>query len=324
MKMRLPAVSIAALGLFASLPAFAADYHALKEIPIGGQGGFDYLLADAANHRLYVSHGASAVVIDTDTDTIIGSVSNTPGIHGIALVPELGLGFTSNGREAKASAFDLKTLETKAKIDTGANPDAILFEPGQQEIYTFNGRGNSVTVIDPKKLAVVTTISLGDGKPESAVADVKAGRVYDNLENKNEIAVIDTKSHAVVAHWPIAPAGGASGMAFDADNHLIFIGCSEPPVMEMIDASTGKVVGSVPIGTGVDANAFDPATKLAFASCGDGTTTIAHEDAPDKLTVVQKLTTQRGARTMTLDTKTHKIYMAVGQGESFKVLSYGM
>ena len=326
MKTQISSFALAA-GLLgtASLAAHAADYHALKEITIGGQGRFDYLTVDAANRRLYVSHGSSAVVIDIDKDTIIGSISNTPGIHGIAFIPDLGIGFTSNGGESKVSLFDLKTLETKTKIETGANPDWIMYEPGQGEVYTFNGRGNSSTVIDPKAAKVVATIPLG-GKPETAVADPRVGRVYDNIEDKNSIAVIDTKTHTVVANWPIAPGGGASGMAFDAEHHRIFIGCSEPPVMEMIDSASGKVVGSVPIGAGVDANAFDPGTQLAFASCGGsgGTVTIAHEDAPDKLTIVQTLKTQPGARTMTVDTKTHKIYLAVGQNESFKVLVYGM
>jgi len=326
MKTRILPIFSAAVSLFvgASSSVTAADYHSLGEIPIGGSGRFDYLLADSANRRLYVSHGSSAVVIDLDSQKILGSVTNTPGIHGIAVVSDLGIGFTSNGGESKVSKFDLKTFETKVKITTGANPDYIFFEPGQQEIYTFNGRGNSSTVIDPKTDKVVATIPL-PGKPETAAADSKAGRIYDNIETKNEIAVIDTKTHAVVAEWPIAPGGGASGMAFDTEHHRLFIGSSEPALMEMIDSSNGKVVQTVPIGDGVDANAFDPGTQLAFASCGgSGTVTIAHEDGPDKLTVVQTLTTQRGARTMTVDTKTHKIYLAAGADASFKVLVYGM
>ncbi len=315
------AAGLAALG---GTTGHAADYKFLKDIPIGGQGRFDYLMADSANRRLYVSHGTTAVVIDLDSEKVVGSVSNTPGIHGIAVVSDLGIGFTSNGSESKVSVFDLKTLETKTKISTGQNPDWIMYEPGQGEIYTFNGREGSSTVIDPKTLKVVATIPLG-GKPETAAADPKAGKIYDNLEDKNSIAVIDTKTHAVTATWPIAPGGGASGMAFDVEHHRIFIGCAEPPVMEMIDSQSGKVVGSVPIGAGVDANAFDPGTQLAFASCGgSGTVTIAHEDGPDKLTTVQTLQTQRGARTMTVDTKTHKIYLAVGQNDTFKVIVYGM
>ena len=170
-------------------------------------------------------------------------------------------------------------MKTISKVDTGANPDAILYEPGQQEIYTFNGRGNSATVIEAKTGKIVATVPLS-GKPEAAVADPKAGRVYCNIENKNEIAVIDTKTHQVTATWSIAPGEEASGMAFDAEHHRLFIGCHNK-LMEMIDSTNGKIVASVPIGDGVDGNAFDPGTQLAFSSNGDGTVTIAHEDAPD-------------------------------------------
>ena len=304
-----------------TLSGMAADYHALKEIPIGGAGGFDYLTIDPASHRLFVSHGTKVVVIDLEKGTVTGEIADTPGIHGIALAPELKRGFTSNGREGKASIFDLTTLQTLSKVGTGANPDAILYEPGQQEVYTFNGKASSATVFEAKTGKVVATIPLA-GKPEFAVCDVKAGRIYNNLENKSEVAVIDTKSHQVVNTWPIAPGEEASGMAIDLEHHRLFLGCGNK-LMVMMDSASGKVMGSVPIGDGVDANAFDAETQLAFSSNGEGTVTIAHEDSPDKLTVVQTLTTQKGARTMVLDEKTHNIYLAVGSGESFKVLVYG-
>src|SRR5260221_8988737 len=299
-----------------------ADYHALKEIPVGGAGGFDYLTVDSTARRLYVSHGTKVVVIDIEKDAVIGEVTDTPGIHGIAIAPDLKRGFTRNGREAKASVFDPETLKPLSKGETGPNPDAILYEPGQQEVYTFNGRGNNSTVIEGRTGKVVATIALS-GKPEFATADPKAGRVYCNIENKSEIVVIDTKSHQVVNHWPIAPGEEASGMAIDVEHHRLFSGCHNK-LMVMMDNTNGKVVASVPIGDGVDANAFDPGTQLAFSSNGEGTVTIAHEDSPDKLTVVQTLKTQRGARTMTLDPKTHKIYLPVGSGDSFKILVYGM
>ena len=303
-------------------PAQGADYRILKEIPIGGAGGYDYLTVDPAARRLYVSHGTKAVVVDLEKGAVVGEIADTPGIHGIALAPELKRGFTSNGREAKVTMFDLDTLKTLSKIETGPNPDAILYEPSQQEVYAFNGRGNSASVIDAKSGKVVTTILLG-GKPESGVADSKAGRVYCNIENKSEIVEIDVKTHQVLNHWPIAPGQEASGMAIDLDHHRLFIGCDNK-LMEMIDYTTGKVVGSVPIGEGVDGNAFDPATQLAFSSNGgEGTLTIAHEDSPTKLTVVQTLKTQRGARTIALDTKTHNVYLPVGSGENFKVLVCG-
>jgi YVTN family beta-propeller protein len=299
----------------------AGDYHALKEIAIGGAGGFDYLTVDTDARRLYVSHGTKVVVIDLEKGTVAGEIADTPGIHGIAIAPDLKRGFTSNGREAKASIFELDTLKLITKVATGPNPDAIVYESGQQEVYTFNGRGNSATVIDAKTGNVVTTIPLS-GKPEFAVSDAKAGRIYCNLENKSEITAIDTKAHKVIASWPIAPGEKASGMAFDLEHQRLFIGCDNH-LMEMIDAGNGKVVATVPIGDGVDANAFDPGTQLAFSSNGEGNVTIAHEDSPSKLTVVQTLKTQKGARTMALDPKTHNIYLAVGSGETFKVLVYG-
>jgi len=299
-----------------------ADYHALKEILVGGAGGFDYLTVDSTSRRLYVSHGTKVIVIDIEKDAVIGEVTDTPGIHGVAIAPDLKRGFTSNGREAKASVFDPETLKTLSKVETGPNPDAILYEPGQQEVYTFNGRGNNSTVFEGKTGKVVATIALS-GKPEFATADPKAGRVYCNIENKSEIVVIDTKSHQVVNHWPIAPGEEASGMAIDVEHHRLFSGCHNK-LMVMMDNTNGKVVASVPIGDGVDANAFDPGTQLAFSSNGEGTVTIAHEDSPDKLTVVQTLKTQRGARTMSLDPKTHRIYLAVGSGDTFKILVYGM
>ncbi len=311
-------------------------YHLIKEIPVGGEGGWDYLTVDSAAQRLYVSHGTKVVVIDLAKGQVAGEITNTPGIHGIAIAPDLGLGVTSNGREDKAGIVDLKTLQTLSKVDTGKNPDSMLYEPAQKEAYLFNGRGQSATVVDVKGGKVVATIPL-DGKPEFAQADPAAGRVYNNLEDKSKVAVIDTKSHQVITNWPIAPGEEASGMAIDLKNHRLFLGCGNK-LMVMMDSTNGKVIASVPIGQGVDANAFDPGTGFAFASCGDGTTTIAHEDAPDKLTVVQTLETQRGSRTMALDPKTHKIYLAAAKFEapaegqrrgkmvpnSFKILVYGM
>jgi len=317
-------------------------YHFIKEIPVGGDGGWDYLTVDSAGQRLYVSHGTKVVVIDLAKDQVVGEITNTPGVHGIAIAHDLGLGVTSNGRENKAGIVNLKTLQTLSKVDTGQNPDGMLYEPGRKEAYLFNGRGQSATVVDVKAGKVVATIPL-DGKPEFAQADSKAGCVYDNLEDKNEVAVIDTKSHQVITNWPIAPGEEASCMAIDLKNHRLFLGCGGSKTMVMMDSTSGKVITSVPIGQGVDANAFDAGTGFAFASCGDGTTTIAHEDTPDKLTVVQTLETQRGSRTMALDPKTHKIYLAAAQFEAptnqatatprqrprmipgtFKILVYGM
>lgn len=311
-------------------------YHFIKEIPIGGNGGWDLLTVDSAAQRLYVSHGTEMVVVDLAKDQVCGEITNTPGVHGIAIAPELGLGVTSNGRENKAGIVDLKTLQTLSKVDTAQGPDSMLYDPAQKEAYVLCGRGQAATVVDVKGAKVVATIPLG-GQPEFAQADPEAGRVYDNLEDKSEVAVIDTKAHTVVNRWPIAPGEEASGMAIDVKNHRLFLGCRNK-LMVMMDNTDGKVLASVPIGQGVDANAFDPGTQLAFASCGDGTTTIAKEETPDKLTVVQTLQTQRGSRTMTIDPTTHKIYLAAAKFEvpaegerrgrmvpgSFKILVYGM
>src|ERR1700737_2353394 len=279
---------IVLLALVGSLHGQAQEgpYHFAKEIPVGGEGGWDYLSVDPAAHRLYVSHGTKIVVIDTQANKLAGEIADTPGVHGFAIAADLGRGFSSNGRENKASIVDLKTLKTLQKVDTGENPDAILYEPVHHEVYTFNGRGKSATVFDAQSGKVVATIPL-EGKPEFAQTDPKAGKIYVNIEDLNAIKVIDTGSHAVTATWPIAPGVTASGMAIDLENHRLFIGCDNK-LMLMIDSTNGKVVYSVPIGEGVDSNWFDPATKLAFSSNGDaGTVTIAHEESPALLKVVQ-------------------------------------
>jgi DNA-binding beta-propeller fold protein YncE len=327
-------------GIFGLLTATVcrADgpYHFIKEIPVGGEGFWDYLSVDSAAERLYVSHGTKVVVIDLAKDQVCGEITNTPGVHGVAVASDLGLGVTSIGRENKAGIVDLKTLQTLATVDTAEGPDGYTYDSGRDEAYLFCGRARAASVVDVKAAKVVATVPLG-GRPEFAQADPAAGRVYDNLEDKSEVAAIDTKSHQVVTNWPIAPGESASGMAIDTKNHRLFLGCDNQ-WMVMMDSENGKVLASVPIGEGVDANAFDPGTKLAFASCGRrGTTTIAREDG-DKLTVIQTLQTAPGARTMALDPTTHKIYLATAKFEpsapgerrppmipgTFKILVYGM
>jgi DNA-binding beta-propeller fold protein YncE len=316
MKTQISKLLIATVAGFFVALSCAADgpYHYLTQIPIGGDGGWDYLSIDPIAHRLYVSHATEVVVIDLENNQIVGEITNTPGIHGVALAPELGLGVTSNGRENKGGIVDLKTLQTLSKVDTSDGPDGMMYNPAHQEAYLFCGRAHAATVIDVKNQKVVATIPL-NGKPEFAQPDPKANRIYDNLEDKSEVAVIDADAHTVITNWPIAPGESASGMAIDVKNHRLFLGCDNQ-MMVMMDSANGNVITSVPIGEGVDANAFDPGTQLAFASCGDGTTTIAHEDSPDKLTVIQKLATQRGARTMALDPTTHNIYLATAQFET--------
>jgi DNA-binding beta-propeller fold protein YncE len=325
--------------LLASASADPTPYHFLKEIPIGGEGGWDYLSCDATAHRLYVTHGTKVVVIDTEMDAIVGEVADTAGVHGFTLAPDLGLGFSSNGKENKASVVDLKTLKTLAKVETGGDPDAILYAFGEYEVYTFNGHGQTSTVFSAKSNKVVATIPL-PGDPEFAAYDSSEELVYDNIEDKNEVVVIDANSHKVVHTWPLTGGGKPTGMAIDPAHHRLFIGCRDPQVMLMVDANDGKVLASLPIHSGVDATAFDSGTQLAFASTKEGIVTIAHEDG-DKLTLVQELTTAPGARTMALDVATHKIYLATAQFEplpsnapagtrpkpidgTFKILVYGM
>jgi len=286
-------------------------YKFVTEIPIGGEGGWDILTIDSNAQRLYLSHATKVVVVDLSKNTIAGEIGDTPGVHGFVAVPELQRGFSSNGKEAKSSVVDLNTLKTISKIDTGQGPDAIVYEPKRREVYVFNHTGNSATVIDAKTAKVVATISL-DGSPEFAAVDENAGRVYCNIEDKSEVAAIDTTKHEVVAKWPLAPGEEPSGIALDATHHHLFSGCHNK-MMTMLDTETGKVVANVLIGAGVDGCAFDDASHLAFASCGDGTTTIAKEEAPDKLTVVQTLKTERGARTMAIDPKTRRIYLPTAQ-----------
>jgi DNA-binding beta-propeller fold protein YncE len=338
--MRHAMVVLAVLSVAAGSSLHGQDgpYHAGKEIAVGGEGGWDYLNIDPAAHRLYVSHATHAVVIDTTVGKVVGDIPDTPGIHGIAIAADLGRGFTSNGRENKASIFDLKTLKLIQKVDTGENPDAILYEPAKKEIYTMNGRGKSATVIDAQSGKVVATIPL-EGKPESGQADSKAGKVYVNIENMNAIQVIDTATHTVTATWPVAPGEAATGMAFDPATHRLFVGCDNK-LMLMLDSTTGKVIYSVPVGEGVDSTWFDPATKLVFTSNGEsGTVTVAREESPSLLKVVQTLKTRPGARTMALDPSTHTIYLAATDYEpqpasvkgrpkavvgTFRVLTYQM
>jgi YVTN family beta-propeller protein len=286
-------------------------YKFLNEIPIGGEGGWDILTIESATSRLYLSHATKVVVVDLNKNTIAGEIADTPGVHGFMPVAEFERGFSSNGKEAKSSVVDLTTLKTISKVDTGESPDAIVYEPQHHEVYIFNHKGNSVTVVDAKEAKVVATIPLGGG-PEFAVVDQAAGRVYCNIEDKSEVAVIDVAKHEVVARWPIAPGEEASGIALDAAHHRLFSTCHNK-MMTMLDTQSGKVVGTAPIGSGVDGAAFDDSTQLVFASCGEGVTNILKEETPDKLTVVQTLKTERGARTMALDPKTHRIYLPTAQ-----------
>ena len=296
--------------LFGAGVLHAADpnYQIIKEVHIGGEGGWDYLIADPSAHRLYVSHATKIVVTDTDTGEVIGEIIDTPGVHGIALAPELGRGFTSNGRSNSSTIVDLKTLKPIGTVQTGANPDSIRYLPDRREVWTFNHTGGSITAFDPMSARVIATIDVG-GQLEEAVEDASENRVYVNVEDKGAIAVVDSRTHTLVATWPLAGCEGPTGLAFDAKNHLLLSACDGR--MMVTDSRSGKTLTSFPIGDRVDGNGFDPATGLAFASSGTGVLTIAHEDAPNKFTVVQTVKTQPSGRTMWLDPTTHRIYVPV-------------
>jgi len=244
------------------------------------------------------------MVIDTESGKQIGDIADTPGVHGIALAKDLGRGFTSNGREGTVSMFDLETLKTSSKIKVGDNPDAILYDPATQRVFTFNGRSHDSTVIDAAKGTVLGTIKL-HGKPEFAVSDEKGG-VFVNIEDTSEIQSLDPDKMQVKSTWPLAPCDGPSGLAMDRKNRRLFSGCDK--LMAIVNADTGKVVSTQPICDGVDATAYDDEQGLAFASCHDGNMTILHQDSADKYSVAQTVPTQKGARTMALDQKSHFAY----------------
>ena len=317
-------------GVFASLSMHAQTYVLDKTIALPGDAGYDYVSIDKVNHRLYVAHGTMVNVIDLETEKPVGVIANLKGIHGIAIVNKSNRGFISDGRADAVVAFDLRTLKTIATIPVGAKgPDGIIYDPFSDRVFCFNGDSNNSSVIDPNTLKKIGTVALG-GAPEFAVADGK-GKIYNNLEDKNSLDVIDTKTLKVVNNYPLAPCGGPTGIALDGEHHRLFSVCRQNKGMSVIEERTGKVITTLPIGAGVDAVTYDPGTKLIFCSCGDGTTTIIKQESPDKYSVIQTLKTPVRAKTMALDTKTHKIYLSVAEFKqgtrkalpgTFKVLVY--
>lgn len=290
----------------------AVGYRVVKTIPVGGDAGWDYLAVQPEAHRLFVSHGTHVVVIDLARDTVIGDIANTPGVHGIAFAPELGRGFTSNGRDSSVTVFDLNTLAEIGRVAVPArNPDAIFYDPGSKRVFTFNGGSASVTAIDAATGQVVGSAPLG-GKPESATTD-GSGRIFVNIEDKGEVVAFDPRTLAILSRWSIAPCEEPTGIAIDVAHHRLFSGCGGNAMMTVLDTQTGRMVATIPAGQGIDAAAFEPATGLAFVSSGDGLLTVIHEDSPDTFTVVDRATTQRSGRTMALDPATHRVYVSVAK-----------
>ena len=285
---------------------WAAGYHVIKTYKVGGDGGWDYLTFDKASNRLFISRSTHVIVMDADSGKVVGDIPDTPGVHGIALAPEFGRGFVSNGRENTVSVFELSSLKVLSKIKVGENPDAILYDPASKRVFTFNGHSHDVTAIDAAKSTVLGTIKV-DGKPEFAVSDEK-GEIFVNIEDKSELMALDPNKLEVKARWPLAPCEEPSGLAIDRKNRRLFSGCGNK-LMSVVDADSGKLITTLPIGDGVDANAFDPETGLAFASCGEGVLTVVHEDSANKFSVVENVPTERGARTMTLDPDKHRVFL---------------
>ena len=302
---------ILALAAVAAAAPPANEYKVTKKVVLGGDGGWDYVTVDSKARRVYVARATRVMVLDADSGTLISEIPNTPGVHGVALVPDLGRGVASNGRENTALVFDLKTLAEIKRVPTGTNPDAITYDPASHRVFTFNGRSGDATAIDPAEGTAMGTVALG-GKPEAAVFDGE-GHIWVNIEDKSEVVLFDSKSLTVKSRWPLAPCEEPTGLAFDKRHHRLFAGCGNK-MMAVMDSETGKVVATVPTGPGVDGTAFDPETQLAFSTNGgDGTLTVVHEDSPDKYTVVQTVETGRGARTIALDPTTHTIYTVTAQ-----------
>ena len=296
----------AAIVGFAAARPEAAGYHLVKKVVLGGEDGWDYIGVDSVSHQVFVPRHTHVMVVDPD-GKVVGDIPNTGWAHGIDFAPELKRGFTSNGVAASLTIFDLGTLQTVNTVKIpDRNPDDLVYDPGSKRVFTFNNApDNDATAIDAMTAKVVGSLTLG-GKPEAGQAD-GMGQIYVNVPSKSEVVVFDSNKLEVVARWPTAPCEGPSALAIDAAHRRLFAGCHNK-MMAMINADTGKVVATVPIGQGVDANKFEPGTGFAFSSCGDGTITVAHEDSPDKLTVVQTIATEDGARTMALDTNNHNIY----------------
>jgi DNA-binding beta-propeller fold protein YncE len=319
-----------AAGLLSALALLAPDagaqaqpaapgYHVVKKIGPGGEGGWDYLTIDAKARRLYITRFNRVMVLDLDKGTPIGEIAPTPGVHGVALVPPRDRGFISNGGDSTVTVFDLPTLREVARIKVGKRPDAIVYDPASDRVFTFNAGGGDATAIDAAGEKVVGTVALG-GKPEFAVADGQ-GHVYVNLEDKSEVLELDARKLAVTQRWPLAPGKEPTGLAMDRGRRRLFSSCHNGK-MVILDADSGRVLATPPIGKGTDACIFDPDTGLAFSSNGDGTLTVVRDDGKGGYEVAETVTTQAGARTMALDPKTHNLYLVTAKPKPGQRRSY--
>jgi YVTN family beta-propeller protein len=306
-------ISLLMLALALPLAAHAADapkYHILRHMAVGGDGGWDYLTFDPTGHRLFIARSTRVMVVDLAAGQLAAEIVNTPGVHGVALVPDAGQGYASNGRENTVTVFDLKDLHETARIKVGDTPDAIVYDPFSKRVFTFNAKSKDTTAIDVATGKVAGTIPLG-GKPEFSVSDGK-GHMYVNNEDKSEIVEFDPQALKETHRWKLTGCESPSGLAMDRKNRRLFAGCDNKK-MAVMNADSGAVIATLPIGDGVDANAFDPETMLAFSSNGEGNLTVVREDSPDKFTVVETVPTAKGARTMALDPETHKVYVVTAK-----------
>jgi YVTN family beta-propeller protein len=305
--------------LFASAAFAAVNYQLLKKVAVPGTGGWDYITVDDAGRRIYISHATQVDVLDADTLAQIGTIPNTPGVHGVAIASEAGRGYISAGKADSAIAFDLKTLKPLGETKVGKKPDAIIYEPATKRVYVMNGDSDSITALNAADGSVAGTIDLGGG-PEFAVSDGK-GNAYVNLEEKNETLHIDVNTLKVKDRWPLAPCATPTALAFDAANRRLFVGCRSK-ILAVLNADTGKIVATAPIGERVDAASFDPATKLVFLSTGDGKVFAFHQDSPDKYSLVQEVVTKTGAKTFGYDPKTQNLIVPTSNNGAMEVLVY--
>lgn len=291
-----------------------SGYKIVNKIHLEGDGGWDYLTIDEATSRLYISHGTMVQVADVNEKKVVGTIADTKGVHGIALAKDLNKGFISNGKDTSVTVFDLKTLQviTKVKV-TGNNPDAILYDPFSHKVFTFNGRSSNSTVIDAKSNKVIGTIVLA-GKPEFSVTDGN-GKIYVNIEDKSQLCLINPMTLAVEKSWPVAPGEEPSGLAIDIINHRLFTVCGNK-LMIVLDAENGKVVSKLEIGDRVDGVSFDPVLKRIYSSNGEGTMTVVQQENKDSYMVVENFPTQKGARTITLNPLTHRLYLSTAEFEA--------
>lgn len=302
--------ALIALAIALSVFQGSSQYKVETRYPVPGNGGFDYVTIDSDARRLYLSHSTQVDVVDADNGKLIGTLADTPGVHGIALAPEFKHGFTSNGRENKVSMFDPATLQLISKIDVGKGPDGIYYDPGTKRVFTNNHGTHDISAIDAKTGQVVGTVKV-DGDGESAV--VAGDLIYVNLEDTNEVVAFDPKSLTVKHRFPIGVAKTPTGLAYDAKTKRLFIGCRDTPKMVVMDAISGKVIADFPIGRGVDYAAFDPQAKLIFFSCSEGVLNIFHESSADKYEAGGTVKTQPSARTMAFDPKTKKIFLSAAE-----------